>query len=321
VGVRVLRTIGVKLVTLIPVLFLVSLGTFFLVDLIPGHPEVQVLGSNAAPDDYIRVRHELGLDQPVLERYGNWLGDVFTGDFGKSLLPPVEGVRGKLARALPVSLELAAMAMVIALLLSVPVALMSAYRPGQRFDRVVTTATFATISLPSFLAGLVLILFLGLKWGVFPDHLWVRPTEDFGQNLNHAILPAFTIALPEAAIYARLLRTDLVSTLQDDFILAARAKGMPARHIMMREALRPSSFSLVTLAGVSVGRLIGGTIIVERLFALPGVGTLIVESANRKDVKVVQAGVLLIAVIYVLMNALVDVLYGVLDPRIRRGRV
>jgi peptide/nickel transport system permease protein len=319
--VGVLRTIGVKLITLIPVLFLVSLGTFFLVDLIPGHPEVQVLGSNAAPEDYIRVRAELGLDRPVLERYGEWIGDVFTGEFGKSLLPPVEGVRGKLARALPVSLQLAVMAMAIALVLAVPIALMSAYRPGRRFDRVVTTATFATISLPSFLAGLVLILFIGLKWGILPDHLWVRPSEDFGGNLEHAILPAFTIALPEAAIYARLLRTDLVTTLQDDFILAARAKGMPGRHIMLREALRPSSFSLVTLAGVSVGRLIGGTIIVERLFALPGVGTLIVESANRKDVKVVQAGVLLIAVIYVLVNALVDVLYGVLDPRIRRGRV
>jgi peptide/nickel transport system permease protein len=317
----VLRTIGVKLLTLVPVLFLVSLGTFFLVDLIPGHPEVQVLGANASADDYVRVRHELGLDKPVLERYGTWLGDVFTGDFGRSLLPPVEGVRGKLARALPISLQLAAMAMVIAFLLAMPIALVSAYRPGQRFDRVVTTATFATISLPSFIAGLVLILFLGLKWGVLPDHLWVRPSESIGENLRHSILPAFTIALPEAAIYARLLRTDLIATLQDDFILAARAKGMPGRHIMLREALRPSSFSLVTLAGVSIGRLIGGTIIVERLFALPGVGTLIVESANRKDVKVVQAGVLLIAVIYVLSNALIDVLYGVLDPRIRRGRV
>jgi len=317
----VLRTVGVKLVTLIPVLFLVSLGTFFLVDLIPGHPEVQVLGANAQTEDYVRVRHELGLDEPVLQRYGSWLGDVFTGDFGKSLLPPVEGVRGKLARAFPVSLELAVLAMFMAMLLAVPIALISAYRPGQRFDRIATTATFATISLPTFLAGLVLILFVGLKWGVLPDHLWVRPSESIVQNLRHALLPAFTIALPEAAIYARLLRTDLGATLQDDFILAARAKGMPGRHIMLREALRPSSFSLVTLAGVSVGRLIGGTIIVERLFALPGVGTLIVEAANRKDVKVVQAGVLLIAVIYVIVNALVDVLYGVLDPRIRRGRL
>jgi peptide/nickel transport system permease protein len=319
--VGLLRSIGVKLLTLVPVLFLVSIGTFFLVDMIPGHPEVQVLGSNASPEDYTRVRQELGLDEPVLQRYGDWLGDVFTGDFGKSLLPPVEEVRGKLARALPVSLELATLAMFMALLLAIPIALISAYRPGKRFDRVVTTATFATISLPTFLAGLLLILFVGLKWGVLPDHLWVRPTESLKENLRHAFLPALTIALPEAAIYARLLRTDLGTTLQDDFILAARAKGMPGRHIMLREALRPSSFSLITLAGVSVGRLIGGTIIVERLYALPGVGTLIVEAANRKDVKVVQAGVLLIAIIYVLVNALIDVMYGVLDPRIRRGRV
>jgi peptide/nickel transport system permease protein len=318
----VLRTIGVKLVSLIPVLFLVSLGTFFLVDLIPGHPEVEVLGANAQPADYVRVRDELGLDQPVLERYGDWMGSVLTGDFGKSLLPPVEGVRGKLARALPISLELAGMALAMSLLIAIPVALVSAFRPGRRLDRVVTTATFGMISVPSFLAGIVLILFFALKWDIFPDRLWVRPSEGgWGDNLKHAILPAFTIALPEAAIFTRLLRSDLMTTLQDDYILAAKAKGMPARHIMLREALRPSSFSLITLAGVSIGRLIGGTIIVERLFTIPGVGTLIVESANRKDVKVVQAGVLLIAVIYVALNALIDVMYGVLDPRIRRGRL
>jgi peptide/nickel transport system permease protein len=318
----VLRTIVMRIATIVPVLLLVSLGTFFLVNLIPGSPEVEILGPNASAQDYARAHHELGLDKPVVERYFTWLGNAATGRFGRNLIPPTESVSARLARAVPVSVELAAMALFIALALAIPAAMVSAHRPGGRVDRLISLSAFGLISVPSFLSGIILILVFAVNWKVFPDRLWVRPsTGGWGQNLRHAVLPAFTIALNEVAIFARLLRNDLIVTLREDYILAARAKGMPPRHILLREALRPSSFSLITLAGVSLGRLIGGTVIVERLFTLPGLGSVIVDAANKKDITIVQAGVLVIAVGYIVINAAIDLLYGALDPRIRRGRV
>lgn len=316
------RTVGIRLLLIVPVLFLVSLGTFQLVTLVPGNPEVEILGSNASAEDYVRVRQELGLDKPWLERYGSWLGKAMQGDLGKNVLPPVEQVKTKLMRAFPVSVQLAVMAIAFALVISIPAAMMAAYRPGSAFDRAVSSTAFAFISVPSFLLGILLKLAFALNWQLLPDSLWVRPTEGgWGENLKHAILPVVTIALTEVAVFTRLLRNDLMATLQDDFILAARAKGMTPRHIMTREALRPSSFSLITLAGVSLGRLIGGTVIVELLFGLPGVGSVVVAAAGKKDYPLVQGGVLIIACAYVLINVLIDISYAVLDPRIRRGRI
>jgi peptide/nickel transport system permease protein len=301
---------------------LVSLGTFQLITLVPGNPEVEILGANASSEDYVRVRSELGLDKPWLQRYGSWLGDAVRGDLGKNVLPPVESVKAKLLRAFPVSLELAALAIGFALIVSIPAAMVAAYRPGTAFDRAISSTAFAFISVPSFLLGILLKLAFALNWHLLPDSLWVRPTEGgIWENLKHAVLPVLSIALGEVAVFTRLLRNDLMATLQDDFILAARAKGMTPRHIMTREALRPSSFSLITLAGVSLGRLIGGTVIVELLFGLPGVGAVVVAAAGKKDYPLVQGGVLIIACAYVLINVIIDISYAVLDPRIRRGRI
>jgi peptide/nickel transport system permease protein len=173
-------------------------------------------------------------------------------------------------------------------------------------------------------AGVLLVtLLLWTRWPEFPRQGFVRVTSDEGiwTNLRHAFLPALTLALTEAAVFMRLLRSDLISTLQDDFILSAKAKGMPTWRIMVRDALRPSSFSLITVAGVALGRLIGGTVIVETIFNLPGMGTMIVDAIGANDFRVVQAGVLVIAVFYVMINAIIDISYAYLDPRIRRGRV
>jgi len=280
------------------------------------------LGANASSEDYVRVRSELGLDKPWLQRYGSWLGDAVRGDLGKNVLPPVESVKAKLLRAFPVSLELAALAIGFALIVSIPAAMVAAYRPGSAFDRAISSTAFAFISVPSFLLGILLKLAFALNWQLLPDSLWVRPSEGgLSENLQHAVLPVLSIALVEVAVFTRLLRNDLMATLQDDFILAARAKGMTPRHIMTREALRPSSFSLITLAGVSLGRLIGGTVIVEQLFGLPGVGAVVVAAAGKKDYPLVQGGVLIIACAYVVINVLIDISYAILDPRIRRGRI
>jgi peptide/nickel transport system permease protein len=316
-----LRLAGRRVLTVIPVLLLVSLGTFLLVDLGPGDPAAEILGETGTAADYARIRNEMGLNEPVAERYVDWLGGVVRGDLGKNLVPPIEDVSTRLARAFPVNLELAVLALAMALAISLPLAMWSAYRAGRRADRWVSAGTIAVISVPSFLAGLVLLLLLAINVRWFPLGQWARPTEEgWVTNLHHAFLPAFTLALAEAPVFTRLLRSDLVTTLQEDFILAARARGMPTWHILLREALRPSSFSLLTLAGVSVGRLIGGTILIEGVFNLPGMGKVITDAARANDYTVVQGGVLVIAAVYVMVNLVVDLGYQWFDPRIRRGR-
>jgi peptide/nickel transport system permease protein len=316
----VIRLVASRLLRLIPVLFIVSLATFLMVNLIPGEPAIAILGPNASRADYLRVNHELGLDRPVVERYFDWLGGAVRGDLGVNLLPPTEHVSARLARALPVNIELALLAMALSLAIAIPLGMWSAYRAGSRFDRIVTGVSFAAISVPTFLAAVLMVLVFAINWGLFPVSQWARPTEEgWLTNLHHAFLPALALALPEAAVFTRLLRNDMMATLQEDFVLAARAKGMSTWHVLTRQALRPSSFSLVTLCGISMGRLIGGTIIIEQVFALPGLGRVIVTAAKNNDFTLVQGGVLLVAVIYVTINLVVDILYGVLDPRVRRA--
>jgi peptide/nickel transport system permease protein len=266
------------------------------------------------------VRAELGVDEPLPTRYLDWLGNAVQGDLGRSLLPPHSKVTDRLAAALPVSLELALLAIALSVLIAVPLAMWCAHRPGGRADRWVSAGAFAALSLPQFLIGLLLILVLVKGLGWFPRSEWSRLTDEgLGENLRHATLPVVTIALGEIAIFTRLLRADLVRTLGTDYVRAARARGLSPARVLVRHALRPSSFSFVTLAGVNLGRLIGSTVIVERVFGLPGVGSLLVSGATQGDVRTVQGVVLVVAVIYVAVNGGIDLLYGWLDPRIRRG--
>jgi peptide/nickel transport system permease protein len=312
---RVLR----KLAELAAVLMIVSFGVFMLLSLVPGDPAVAVLGEGRTPAEYAEMREKMGLDQPLLGRYLDWLGGVLTGDFGRSLVPPESDVLERILRALPVSLELAVLGLGMALVVAVPLAMWSAYREGGRVDRLISAGMFAVLSVPSFLIGLVLIAVLVNGLGLFPRAEWVRLSDSVVGNLQHAFLPALTIALMEMAMFTRILRNDLVTTLHEDYILAARAKGMPPLRIMVSDALRPSSFSLVTILGLSIGRLVGSTLIVEYLFALPGMGKLVIDAANQGDFPMVQGAVLLIAVVYVATNTLIDTSYGWLDPRSRRA--
>lgn len=377
-----LRVIGRKAVYAVPVVFIVSLMTFFLMELVPGDPAVVVAGPNADPELVAEIHEELGLDDPVVERYLRWLGDTVTGDLGRQLVPPRLQVSTVIAAALPVTLQVAAMALVIALAIAIPAALLSASKPGGAPDRLLSTSAYAVIAVPSFLLALLLIFFFVFNpeltqrllavaaasavayatsriWrrsrayppgartryvlrsggallvaallaflliaGLpdFPRQGFVRLTSDEGvwESVRSSLLPALSLAGIEAAVWMRLLRSDLMATLQEDFILAAKAKGMPRWRILVRDALRPSSFSLITVLGVSLGRLIGGAVIVEAIFNLRGMGTLMVSSIQTGDVPVVQAAVLLVAVLYVVVNATIDIAYGYLDPRIRRGRV
>jgi peptide/nickel transport system permease protein len=308
-----------KLVQLIPVLFAVSALSFLLLNLLPGDPAISILGPSATKESVAKLRHELELDKPLPVRYVRWVGHSATGDLGRSYVsgqPTLEAIKQRM----PVTLELLVLSQLLALVVSVPLAILAAMKPNGLLDRVSTSAAFGLLAVPNFVLALVLIFIFAVKFHLFPATGYTPLTANPVQNLRSLALPSITLGVAEMAVYIRLLRTDLIATLQEDFIAMAKAKGLPSRRIMLRHALRPSTFSLVTVAGLNLGRLIGGTFIVEVLFALPGIGALTVASIFQRDYTVVQGTVLLVAVGYVLANFFVDLLYGILDPRVRHAR-
>lgn len=313
------RLIGQKLLTLVPVLLAVSLLTYLMLNLLPGDPALLVLGPDAVSAESIAaVRAELGLDRPLPVRYLAWLGEALTGDLGRSYITQQE-VTGAILDRLPVTLELMVLSLTIALVLAIPLGVFSAYRAGSRFDKLVTGTTFGLLALPNFIFALLLIFFLSVRLGLFPATGWQPISDGLVGNLKAAFLPALALSVTNIAVFTRLLRTDMITTLQEDHVTLARSKGLPTWRILFRHALRPSSFSLLTVAGLQVGALLSATVIVETIFALPGVGRLLFDAINSRDLLMVQGVVLVLAVSYVLVNFVVDLLYTFLDPRIRSG--
>ncbi|MFE5022983.1 ABC transporter permease [Streptomyces sp. NPDC056656] len=301
------------------VLLLVTMGSVALLSLAPGSAASVILGENATPQAIAELNAELGLDQPLWEQYGHWLRGAVTGDLGTS---PVtnESVLHAVVDRLPVTLELAGLALVISLGVALLLAVVSASRQDAALDRAMTASSSVLLSVPAFIAGPVLIYVFAMQVGWFPVSGWADVGDaGLGANLQTALLPAVSIALTEIAAFHRVLRADLISTLHEDFIGAARAKGLSHGYVILRHALRPSSFSLVTLAGLNLGRLIGGTVVVETLFSLPGLGQLIVSSIVSRDLVTVQGIVVFIVVVYVVVNTLVDLSYSWLDPRVRKA--
>ena len=314
-----LKMIAKKLLTLIPVLLVVSFLTYVMLDFLPGDPALQILGvGGATPEAIVAVREELRLDDPLPVRYLGWLGDAVQGDFGRSYQSRQE-VSTAIKERLPVTLEIAIVAMIMSVMIAIPLGVLSAYRAGTRLDRGVTGATFGLLAVPNFMMALLLIYTLSVRYGLFPATGWTRLTADPVQNLKSVFMPALALAISSMAVLTRLLRTDMIATLQEDHVMLARSKGLSTWRILFRHALRPSSFSLLTVGGLQIGALLGGAVIVEQIFALPGMGRLLLDSIFQRDLLIVQGVVLLIAVIYVLVNATVDVLYTFLDPRIRHG--
>jgi len=310
------RRLRSRLLHIVPVLLLVTFGSMLLVDLTPGDPAATILGESATPEQIDALRRQLGLDRPLLVRYWEWLGNIAHGDFGRSIRSQ-QPVLDAIVERVPVTLELAVLALIMAFAVVIPLALYTAYRAGGRADRTANVVTSALVSMPPFLTALLLVFLFALTLRAFPATGWVRLLDDPLGNLRSAFLPALALALTEIAVLTRVLRSDLIATLQEDYILSAKAKGLPTRYVLLRHALRPSSFSLVTLAGLSLGRLIGGAVIVETLFALPGLGQLLVNATLAKDAVVVQGVVIFVALVYVALNVLTDFFYTILDPRTR----
>mgnify|MGYP006086426681 CR=1 FL=1 len=272
-------------------------------------------GTSVGDCEVIRAaREKYHLDEPLPLRYGRWVGDVVQGDLGTSYKNsmPVSTILGD---RLPKSILLMAMAEIFAILISVPLAIRAAYRANRTFDKSATVASFGFLSLPNFALGVIFFYLFVVKWQIFPsrymdDNLFVR--------LKSIVLPAMTLALPLAATYFRLLRTDLITTLQEDFVLMAKAKGLSDRWIMFRHVLRPSLFSLITVFGLSVGGLIGGSLIVEQIFVIPGLGRTFVEAVIRDDFPLVLGLVTVISSAFIGINFLVDIFYSYIDPRVSR---
>ena len=259
---------------------------------------------------------EYNLDEPLPVRWAMWLGDFVTGDFGVQFSedgqPPVSDL---IAERLPRTLTLLVMAQIMAVFISIPWALWSAAKANKPVDRASTVITFGMIALPNFALAVVLKYIFAIQLGWFP--LAFTANDPFWSRVWQMVLPAITLAIPAAAVYQRLLRTDLITTLQEDFILTARSKGVSRNAVLFKHALRPSLFSFVTIFAINTGALIGGALIVENVFLIPGLGRAIVEAILREDFPVVLAIVMIVSAAFVLLNLLVDIIYSLIDPRVR----
>ncbi len=313
---------------MIALLVAVSMLTFGAMSLL-GDPLFNILGPVAGdtenPENLAKInaaKEQYYLDKPLPERYVRWAGDFLTGDFGVQFStdgqPPVANL---IKERLPRTLRLMVMAQILAVAIAIPWGVLAASRANKPSDRISTFTAFLFVSLPNFALAVILFYVFALKLDWLPD-TYNATDPFFGFTHKHRftqlLLPAFTLALPTASVYQRLLRTDLITTLQEDFILMARAKGESRRKVLYGHALRPSLFSVVTIFGINAGALIGGALVVEIYFRIPGVGTAIVEAVLREDFPVVLALVMIIATGFVVLNFLVDILYTFIDPRVRR---
>ena len=290
--------------------------TFLMVEILPGDAAYIIGGQGASQEDIEAIRKDLGHDRNAMARYAIWLGNLLQGDFGISYLTD-EPVLKTIAERLPVTLELLVISQLMAILLALPCGIISAYRNGSSLDRIISISGFATLSVPGFVMALVTIYFFAIQLKWLPATGYTPLAHGLWTNVKSFILPGLSIALIEWVVLMRVLRSDMITTLQQNFILMAKAKGLPPWKVLLHHALRPSSFTLVTVLGLQIGRLIGGAVIIETIFALPGVGRLLVSSIYSRDVMVIQGCILVITVGYVLMNTIVDILYLMLDPRIR----
>ena len=308
-----------RLVRLVMTLLVVSFLCFVMTNLLPGDAINALIPIAAQQDrEFVeQVREEWGLNDPMLVRYGRWLGDAVQGDLGRSFVTG-RPVMDEIAPRLPITGELMAVTVVLALLIAVPLGVLSAYKEESKLDQSLSGAAQLGLSIPAFVLGLILIFVFAVKLRWLPATGWTRISNSVTGNMRTVALPAISLAVAEAAVYMRVVRSDMIATLQENYILAARAKGLKDRFILFRHGLRPSSLTLITLVGLNLAGMIAGTIVIERLFAIPGLGWRLFGAIFQRDYMMVQGITVLIAAFYVLVNAVVDFLYMAIDPRIRR---
>ncbi len=314
-----LKTIAFLLLRLIATVLAVTFLSFAMVALLPGDPVATILGTGERdPAVEEQLREDLNLDDPFLVRYVSWLGDAVTGDLGNSYISD-QPVADSISSRLPVTLQLAVMSILVSVIVAIPLGVLGAYRQSKWQDTASSAFVQVALSIPNFIVGVFLIWLFAVRLEWLPASGWSRLSDGVVDNLKTAILPAMALALGQMAVFSRLIRSDMIATLKENYILSARAKGLTDRYILFRHALRPSSLSLMTIVGISFGALLGGTVVIETLFGIPGLGFSLINAINGRDILVIQGITVFIAVMFVIINTVVDLMYAVLDPRIRRS--
>jgi peptide/nickel transport system permease protein len=311
-----IEVVARRMAQLLPVLLAASLLIFLMIYAVPGGPVAAIVGENATPERIAAVTREFGLDRPVLVQYGAWLANALGGDLGASLHSR-EPVLALIAGRLPATLQLAAAATLVGLVVGVPVAILSALRPGTLLDRALSGWSALALGVPTFWVGILLILVFAVGLRLLPSAsayvpFWADPVA----MLRNTALPALTLGLYVSGIFARFLRASLVSELRADYVRTARAKGVAARALVLRHALRNALLPFVTVVGLMLASFVGGTVVTEAVFTYPGLGRLLVTAIGTRDYPLIQGCVLVILALYMLLNLAVDLLYALIDPRV-----
>ncbi|NNN02281.1 MAG: ABC transporter permease [Acidimicrobiaceae bacterium] len=308
-----------RLVMLLGIVFVISVGSFYLIHLLPGDPAVVILGTGATPQNKLILYKQLGLNRPIYEQYFTWIGNVLHGNMGTSFISQTS-VASTIRAALPIDVELIVLSQILAFAAAIPLAMRSSRRPDGPLDRILGATSFTLLSVPSFIIIVLLVLFISIKLGIphTGPSSYVTLSSDWIANLESLALPAFTLAIGSFVVYYRVLRSDLIATLQEEFITMARSKGISQRRIMWRHAFRPSSVALLGSAGVNIGGLLAGGFVVQYLLAIPGLGFTLINAINMSDYLLVQGIVLVVSVGVVLINFIFDFIINIVDPRISR---
>jgi peptide/nickel transport system permease protein len=308
----ILRRLG----GMVAVMFIVATIVFLIAHVIPGDPAAVMLGSNATAADVDALRHRLGLDAPLPIQYLDFMRSVVQLRLGESIFLSRSVTQALAERAL-LTTQLTVMAAGIAIFLGVPIGVLSAVKRGSVLDQVVTALSMTAAALPSFWVGLTLIEYFAVHWRILPVAGYGPPEADFFDHLRYLVLPAIAVGIPNSALIIRFTRTSMLDVLHEDYVRTARAKGLAPGTVIIKHAFRNARTSVLTVIGLTVAGLVGGAIVTETVFALPGVGNLVVSAVLRRDYPVIQGALLVISGLYVLINLGVDLLYAVLDPRVR----
>ncbi len=307
-----------RLVLLAPVLIVVGVVVFGLVHLTPGDPAAVILGDRATPEDIARLRTQLGLNDPLPVQFGRWFGNMLRLDFGESIFLGEPVTQALLDRVQPTVL-LTLYAFSFQVLIGVPAGVLAAVRHNSPLDRVLTVMAISGSAIPTFFLGILLILIFAVRLRWLPSGGYVPFGEDPAAHFKGMILPAFALGFSAAGLLARLVRSSMLDVLREDYVRTAFAKGLPEQLVILRHALRNALIPALTVIGISIGALLGGAVVTETVFTIPGMGRLVVQSIARRDYPVIQGAIVAIAMTYVLVNLIVDVLYVYIDPRVRLG--
>jgi len=308
--------IGRRLLATLPVLAVVAILVFMMLRLTPGDPAAVIAGPAANSQDILDIREKLGLDKPIATQFVKWVGGMLSGDFGESFFYKKQ-VSDLIADRIEPTLSLAVLTIVLATLIAVPLGTIAAWRQGSWIDRAVMGFSVLGFSVPVFVIGYLMIALFSMQLGWFPVQGYQRLSEGFGGWLHRLVLPAFTLAFIYVALLARMTRTSVLEVLNEDYVRTARAKGLPNMKVLMYHALRNAAVPIVTVIGIGIALLIGGVVVTESVYNIPGLGRLTVDAVLARDYPTVQAVILLFSVAYVLINLAIDLLYTLLDPRIR----